>query len=312
MNPSSCISTQAEPSKLMADAAIQPPSKKIKENVEPGSFSLETPSSHHAHNTLLNEQENRFDSYQDKDDLDDERNDANSSEAPRRLRRAETVLQQRTGRFILILDNVLESFSQQAMIRTAESLGVQYIYSIRSGHNGRNRRRMCKSVMKGSKSWVTVRVFNSAMECLEHLRNDGVELWSLVDSELGFERFDALETNDEDAMHEYDANSRPFIPPMVPLPLEPVFFASHAYWNAADDKIVNEVTKYVSNPHSSVSQVRLAFCMSFHFLRQAFLFAVIFSLLFSYLYLSLFPSLHLSFLSHSPLLIIILKRVKTF
>lgn len=42
-----------------------------------------------------------------------------SDEAPRRLRRAEAVLSNRTSRFILVLDRLGESFGQQAVIRTA-------------------------------------------------------------------------------------------------------------------------------------------------------------------------------------------------
>lgn len=43
--------------------------------------------------------------------------------APRRLRIAETVLSKRNGRIVLVVDQLTESFNQQAMIRTAESLG---------------------------------------------------------------------------------------------------------------------------------------------------------------------------------------------
>lgn len=178
---------------------------------------------------------------------------------PRRLRRAETVLQNRTGRFVLILDNVKESFSQQAMIRTAESLGIQYIYSIHPVNKGS--RRMCKSVMKGSKSWVTIRVFGTAEECLEHLAADGIELWSLVDSELGFERTDALLYEDDtdeadDKPIADDHQISPFIPHSIPLPLEPAIFASHKFWDSASAEIVETAKKNMLSLSEVYRQVR--------------------------------------------------------
>ena len=182
---------------------LQPPPKKLKENnLSNEIVNMKEQSAQHDQSENVPNSSRPL--HEDSDDEEEEEEeDRDSSEAPRRLRRAETVLQSRTGRFILILDNCRESFSQQAMIRTAESLGVQYIYSIQSQSPEKSRHRMCKSVMKGAKSWVTVRVFSSAQQCIEHLHQEGAELWSLVDSELGFENprplvnFDANSSNDD-------------------------------------------------------------------------------------------------------------------
>ncbi len=92
------------------------------------------------------------------DVLSDEEEDAKQDECPRRLRRAEAVLRKRTGRIVLVLDQLAESFNQQAMIRTAESLGIQYIYAVRRA--GVNVGGMVSiKILKGSKNWVTIRLF---------------------------------------------------------------------------------------------------------------------------------------------------------
>jgi len=51
-------------------------------------------------------------------------------EAPARLRRAEAILQHRTGRFALVLERVSDSFNQSAVLRSAEAFGIQHIFIV--------------------------------------------------------------------------------------------------------------------------------------------------------------------------------------
>jgi len=53
-----------------------------------------------------------------------------TGEAPARLRRAEAILQQRTGRFALVLERVSDSFNQSAVLRSAEAFGIQHIFIV--------------------------------------------------------------------------------------------------------------------------------------------------------------------------------------
>ena len=138
---------------------------------------------------------------------EDEEDSLDANVAPRRLRRAETVLRNRTGRIILILPQLTESFTQQAMIRTAESLGIQYIYTLRP----KDSQRMSRAVMKGSKSWVTIVSFASERELIEECKKG--EMWVLASNHLPITLPDGSQR--------------------VPLPLTPTLFASHTHRFAA-------------------------------------------------------------------------------
>jgi len=49
---------------------------------------------------------------------------------PRRLRIAEAVLKNRTNRFVIVLERCLNPLNQQAVLRTAECLGVMEVWII--------------------------------------------------------------------------------------------------------------------------------------------------------------------------------------
>jgi hypothetical protein len=136
---------------------------------------------------------------------DDDENDMLSDEvAPRRLRRAETVLRNRTGRIVLVLPHVTQSFHQQAMIRTAESLGIQYIYTLRP----QERTMMSKAIMKGSKNWVSLVQFDSIEALTAACKEEG-EMW-------------VLSPNHHPVAIGSDSTA-------VPLPLAPAMFADTAH-----------------------------------------------------------------------------------
>ena len=40
----------------------------------------------------------------------------------------EAVLQRRTSRFLIVLERVLDGHNQQAVIRTAEAMGIQHAW----------------------------------------------------------------------------------------------------------------------------------------------------------------------------------------
>ncbi len=96
-------------------------------------------------------------------------------EAPRRLRRAEAVLQQRTNRLLLVLERPADNFNVQAVLRTAEAFGIQNVWIV---DHVRTPVKLSKSVTKGSFLWLTMRHFVSAEDCIEALQQDDWEIWS--------------------------------------------------------------------------------------------------------------------------------------
>ena len=102
-------------------------------------------------------------------------------QCPARLSRAEAVLQKRTGRIRLVLEQCLDSRNHQAVLRTAEALGVQYIYTIlpasgsmKSHQTNQKSKKFGKDsltatstskvkrkITKGCQSWLTIRSFES-------------------------------------------------------------------------------------------------------------------------------------------------------
>ncbi|MEM6567613.1 MAG: RNA methyltransferase [Planctomycetota bacterium] len=94
--------------------------------------------------------------------------------APARLRRAEAILARRTSRLVLILERPWNDDNVQAVLRTAESFGIQHVWTIKHPHT---RKRAHRSVTKGSHLWITRRFFREIDECVAAAREEGLELW---------------------------------------------------------------------------------------------------------------------------------------
>lgn len=97
------------------------------------------------------------------------------TEAPRRLRRAEAVLQQRTNRLLLVLERPADNFNVQAVLRTAEAFGVQNVWIV---DHQRTPVKLSKSVTKGSFLWLSLRRFDSPEACLAELQKQQWQIWS--------------------------------------------------------------------------------------------------------------------------------------
>ena len=95
--------------------------------------------------------------------------------APARLRRAESVLAMRSSRLILVLEQAWNDENVQAVLRTAESFGLQHIWSVRHPHG---RRRVQRSVTRGSHDWLSLRSFDDSDALLAALRAEGCAIWA--------------------------------------------------------------------------------------------------------------------------------------
>lgn len=96
-------------------------------------------------------------------------------EAPFRLRRAEAVLRRRTARLVLVLERPWNDENVQAVLRTAESFGLQHVWTVRPLHT---RKQNTRSVTKGSHLWLTQRFFESPEDCVDALRAEGLPIWA--------------------------------------------------------------------------------------------------------------------------------------
>lgn len=96
-------------------------------------------------------------------------------EAPHRLRRAEAVLLRRTSRLVLVMERPWNDDNVQAVLRTAESFGVQHVWTIQ---HPLKRAKPHRTVTKGSHLWLSRRVFPSIERCIEAIKEEGMTLWA--------------------------------------------------------------------------------------------------------------------------------------
>ena len=103
-----------------------------------------------------------------------------SIEAPERLRRAETVLRHRTSRIILVLEQCMDSHNHQAVLRTAEALGIQHVWLITANDKQlkTHKKSSSKKITKNCAVWLTVREFPTIAACLEALRVSETTVWA--------------------------------------------------------------------------------------------------------------------------------------
>jgi tRNA (guanosine-2'-O-)-methyltransferase len=102
-------------------------------------------------------------------------------EAPDRLRRAETALRGRTGRFAVVLERVTDSHNESAVLRSAEAMGIQNIFVvepiIERNETGKPMD-FAKKVTKSCTRWLTVRTFPTTRDCIDVLQAEGYRIWA--------------------------------------------------------------------------------------------------------------------------------------
>lgn len=134
---------------------------------------------------------------------------ANSGEN-RLLRKAETVLRQRTSQIVLVIERSVDTHNYSAIIRTAEALGIHHMYVINppnlAGNQKDKARRKRKdfwvedgkrkdehvAFAKKAGKWVNIHNFSTTEECLDALAQDGRELWVTELSQMAEDLDDVL------------------------------------------------------------------------------------------------------------------------
>lgn len=91
-----------------------------------------------------------------------------------RIRRKLDVLEQRTRYITLALEAVDSGHNQAAAMRSAEAFGVQDVAVIR----GRKPFRPARKLTQSAHKWQTIRQFDDAASCMEHLQASGYRIWA--------------------------------------------------------------------------------------------------------------------------------------
>ncbi|GAX80378.1 hypothetical protein CEUSTIGMA_g7817.t1 [Chlamydomonas eustigma] len=112
----------------------------------------------------------------------------------RMLRKAETILQLRTDRFLLVLERPLMTDNYLGCLRTAECLGIQNVWVVvpqRQHHKSqappppppgskqelRDYRRRVR-LSRNSSQWLDVKEFCTSSECIEEMKREGWTVWA--------------------------------------------------------------------------------------------------------------------------------------
>eukprot|EP01091_Cochliopodium_minus_P014834 TRINITY_DN5112_c0_g1_i1.p1 TRINITY_DN5112_c0_g1~~TRINITY_DN5112_c0_g1_i1.p1 ORF type:complete len:497 (-),score=161.62 TRINITY_DN5112_c0_g1_i1:57-1547(-) len=98
------------------------------------------------------------------------------TEPPNRLKKAEKILSQRTSRILLVVEKSYDPANSLAIIRTAETLGVQNLWFV-DPYEMKRKNNWIRKISKGKEDWVTIKHFKSTTECIEALRKDNRTLW---------------------------------------------------------------------------------------------------------------------------------------
>jgi tRNA C32,U32 (ribose-2'-O)-methylase TrmJ len=86
------------------------------------------------------------------------------------------------GRVILVLEQCMDSHNHQAVLRTAEAMGVQNVWLIQANAQQiKNQSKVTKGTKKITKNcslWLNLRVFSSIKQCLLALKKQECTIWA--------------------------------------------------------------------------------------------------------------------------------------
>lgn len=95
---------------------------------------------------------------------------------PERKEKMDEVLSKRQSDLVLVMENIEDPHNIGAVLRTADSVGVQEIYVINTliGIHEFRKKRSSGSADK----WLTITHFDSVEKCVNALRNKGLQIWA--------------------------------------------------------------------------------------------------------------------------------------
>ena len=93
-----------------------------------------------------------------------------------RKSRMDEVLNKRQPDLVIVMENVEDPHNIGAVLRTADSVGVQEIYVINTliGIHEFRKKRSSGSADK----WLTIKQFTSVADCVKELKSKGLQIWA--------------------------------------------------------------------------------------------------------------------------------------
>ncbi len=88
-----------------------------------------------------------------------------------RRAKIDRVVSQRTNTIIPVMEDVDDVGNEDAVIRSAESLGYQTVHTIRGGKSKR-----CSKITQGSHKWVDVNKWEKVEDCISNLKKSGYKI----------------------------------------------------------------------------------------------------------------------------------------
>jgi tRNA (guanosine-2'-O-)-methyltransferase len=96
--------------------------------------------------------------------------------SPRKIQLFNEVAHSRTRHLTLVLENIYQAQNASALLRSAESFGIQDIHIIENEHGFQNHNR----IAKGAQDWLTLYRYNTTKDntafCLQHLKSKGYQI----------------------------------------------------------------------------------------------------------------------------------------
>lgn len=102
----------------------------------------------------------------------------------------ESIINHRSGSISLVLDCISNLANRAALLRTAEALGIQYIFIINPEKYKTRSKGVQNRVSRRAQKFLCLQSFGSASECIEFLKKDNWTIWT---TELHRERSSPLE-----------------------------------------------------------------------------------------------------------------------
>jgi tRNA G18 (ribose-2'-O)-methylase SpoU len=117
----------------------------------------------------------------------------------RMIRKAEGAIQKRTSRITVVVERCTNDFNYSAILRTVEALGVQTVFLIRppairsyetnvlttmkgtnvkQAHEELEGRKMHHLFAQRATEWLTVREFDTTLDCIEELTRTNYAIWA--------------------------------------------------------------------------------------------------------------------------------------
>lgn len=96
----------------------------------------------------------------------------------RRRRRFEDVLRRRQSDLVLVIENVWDPHNVNAILRTADAVGVLHVHLLYTIEKAPNLKRHGKLSSASARKWLDFTVHGNTAECFAYLRSEGYRIYA--------------------------------------------------------------------------------------------------------------------------------------